>query len=182
MIVILGKTAHVLECQSAPGELVAVDVSSARLARLHQNLQRLGLKATVICGDATEPAGWWDGRPFQRILLDAPCSATGVIRRHPDIKLRRQPEDLSALTHTQTLMLERVWPLLDRGGKLLYVTCSVLPVENEQRIERFLASHPDAGVLPLALAAGVERGAARQLLPDTDRTDGFFYACVAKRN
>jgi 16S rRNA (cytosine967-C5)-methyltransferase len=176
-----GKTAHLLESVPDAGEVVAVDVDAERLTRLHQNLQRLGLKARVVCGDATEPCAWWDQQGFDRILLDAPCSATGVIRRHPDIKLRRQPEDLAMLAATQGHMLARVWPLLNRGGKLLYVTCSVLPVENEQPIERFLSAHTDAEALPLALSAGVARGPGRQLLPDGDRTDGFYYACIAKR-
>jgi len=174
-----GKTAHLLE-STRPGELVAVDVSPERLERVQQNLERLGLKAHVLCGDATEPAAWWDGQPFDRILLDAPCSATGVIRRHPDIKVRRQPDDLVALAATQAAMLNGVWPLL-KPGKLLYVTCSVLPVENERPIEQFLATHPDAEALPLALEAGLVRGPGRQLLPDGDRTDGFYYACIAKR-
>jgi 16S rRNA (cytosine967-C5)-methyltransferase len=175
-----GKTAHLLESTPA-AEVVAVDVDEARLARLRANLQRLGLRASVVCADATEPSAWWDGKPIDRILLDAPCSASGVVRRHPDIKLRRQPQDLAALTATQARMLERVWPLLKPGGKLLYVTCSVLPVENEQTVEHFLATQADAEAIPLALAAGVARGPGRQLLPDGDRTDGFYYAGFTKR-
>jgi len=176
-----GKTAHLLESTPAPAELVAVDASAERLDRLRQNLQRLGVLARVVCGDAARPDDWWDGQPFDRILLDAPCSATGVIRRHPDIKVRRRPEDLSVLAETQALLLERVWPLLNRGGKLLYVTCSVLPAENEQPVARFLVTHRDAEVLPLALTAGIARGPGRQLLPDQDGTDGFYYACIGKR-
>jgi len=176
-----GKTAHLLESAHASTEVTAVDVESGSLERLQENLQRLGLRARVICADATEPSGWWDQQAFDRILLDAPCSATGVIRRHPDIKLRRQPEDFAALTATQSMMLERVWPLLSRGGKLLYVTCSVLPKENEQPVEHFLSAHADATALPLGLSAGIASGPGRQLLPDRDATDGFYYACMAKR-
>jgi len=174
-----GKACHVLE--RAAVELVAVDRDGARLVRLHQNLQRLNLRAEVLTADAAAPADWWDGRPFQRILLDAPCSASGVIRRHPDIKIRRRARDLVALVRAQTRLLERLWPLLAPGGKLLYVTCSILPEENAERVARFLAEHADAVPAPLALTIGHPCPVGVQLLPGEHHLDGFYYACLQKR-
>ncbi len=175
-----GKTTHLLE--HTPGiELVALEQDAARAALIHANLARLKLHATVQVADATAPARWWDGRPFARILLDAPCSATGVIRRHPDIKLRRKPEDLARLAQTQARLLAQLWPLLQRGGKLLYVTCSVLPRENEERIAAFLAHTADAAACALELPYGHARRVGWQLLPGEHDNDGFYYACLAKR-
>jgi 16S rRNA (cytosine967-C5)-methyltransferase len=175
-----GKSTHLLE--RTPGlELVALDQDAARAALIHDNLARLELRATVQVADAAEPQRWWDGRAFARILLDAPCSATGVIRRHPDIKLRRKPEDLARLAQTQTRLLAQLWPLLQRGGKLLYVTCSVLPRENEERIGAFLAHTADAVVCALELPFGHARRVGWQLLPGEHNVDGFYYACLAKR-
>ncbi len=175
-----GKACHVLE--RAAVELVAVDRDGARLERLHQNLRRLHLVADVIAADAAEPAGWWDGRPFQRIMLDAPCSASGVIRRHPDIKLHRRPSDLERLARGQARLLAGLWPLLAPGGKLLYVTCSILPEENEDQITRFLAEHADAAPTPLATDIGHARAVGVQLLPGEHELDGFYYACLQKRS
>ncbi len=183
-----GKTAHLLE--RAPGlDLLALDIAPDRVARIRDNLGRLGLKAEVRRADATRPADWWDGRPFDRILLDVPCSASGVIRRHPDVKLRRQAADLARLQATQRTLLESVWPLLKPGGKLLYVTCSVLPDENEHAISHFLEHHPDARDWPVRLPAGRARRHGWQLLP-TDPisgavpapVDGFFYAGLVKNH
>lgn len=175
-----GKTAHLLERTPALAECVALDADPARTALIEQNLARLGLNARVVVGDAAGPATWWDGRPFARILADAPCSATGVIRRHPDIKLRRRPEDLPKLIETQRRILDGLWPLLSRGGKLLYATCSILPRENEQQIEAFLARHADAREAPLVPPVGLARAAGRQILPGMEGMDGFYYAGLRK--
>jgi len=175
-----GKTAHILERQPRLAELVALDLSPKRLQRVADNLKRLGLRATTLAGDASQPAGWWDQRPFDRILLDAPCSASGVIRRHPDIKLLRRAGDLSQLVGTQAQILNALWPLLKSGGILLYVTCSVLQKENSQQLQHFLASHADARLVPLNAVWGHEQQAGRQILPGEDGMDGFFYACIHK--
>lgn len=180
-----GKAAHLLE-RAGTIELTAVEIDAVRARRVRDNLARLGLGARQIVADATEPGGWWDGQPFDSILLDVPCSASGVIRRHPDIKLRRRPQDLAALTATQQRLLEALWPLLAPGGKLLYATCSILPDENEQQLVRFLAAHPDAAPEPLALDLGLTRAVGRQILPGTlcgqsAPMDGFYYGALRKR-
>ncbi|NIW23143.1 MAG: 16S rRNA (cytosine(967)-C(5))-methyltransferase, partial [Gammaproteobacteria bacterium] len=169
-----GKTAHLLETCPALGELVALDRDRARLETLESGLARLGLEATVEQADAAEPAQWWDGKPFDRILLDAPCSALGVIRRHPDIKRLRRPEDIPAMVAQQAALLEALWPTLVPGGKLLYVTCTVARAENQAQIERFLAATPDAA--PDAPGAGTPR----QIWPGQANMDGFYYACLHK--
>ncbi len=175
-----GKTGHLLEHTPGLAELVALDSTPSRLPRIAENLVRLGLTATTVNGDAAQPSGWWDGNPFARMLVDVPCSATGVIRRHPDIKVRRRPEDLPKLITTQARILEGLWPLLQPGGKLLYVTCSILPVENEQRMENFLAHHLDASEVLLPLNTGQAKSIGRQILPGEGGMDGFYYACVRK--
>ena len=175
-----GKTAHILERQPGLAELVALDLSPARLHRLDENLQRLGLNATSVAGDARHPATWWDQQPFDRILLDAPCSASGVIRRHPDIKLLRRADDLPPLVKLQAQILDALWHLLKTGGMLLYVTCSVLQKENSQQIQRFLATHTDAHLVPINATWGHDVQAGRQVLPGEDGMDGFFYACIHK--
>lgn len=176
-----GKTAHVLERQPQLAEMVALDRDAERLARVEQNLQRLGLSATVVCADASRPDEWWDGRAFDRILLDAPCSASGVIRRHPDIKLLRRDSDIAALAQLQGKILRALWPLLRPGGMLLYVTCSVLPQENVQQLQRFCAQQEDAEHVPLAAQWGIEQAVGRQILPGQEGMDGFYYACLRKR-
>ena len=171
-----GKAAHLLERQPTI-ELVGIDIDGARLRRVRDNFTRLRLTAEVIEGDASTPDVWWDGRPFDAILVDAPCSATGVLRRHPDIKVRRHPDDLAALTATQARILRGVWPCLRPGGKLLYATCSILPTENQLQMEAFVALHPTAKLDP------VKAGAASngwQILPGDDAMDGFYYAGVHK--
>lgn len=175
-----GKTGHLLEHTPGLAELVALDSSPSRMARIAENLARLDLKATTVNGDAAQPSGWWDGRPFARMLVDVPCSATGVIRRHPDIKVRRRPADLPKLIMTQAGILDGLWPLLQPGGKLLYVTCSILPVENEQRMENFLAHHLDAAEVILPLNTGRAKSIGRQILPGEAGMDGFYYACLRK--
>ena len=168
-----GKTAHILELCDV--ELLALDRDAERLGRVRDNLDRLGLTARLLAADAAEPQGWWDGRGFDRILLDAPCTGSGVVRRHPDAKWLRRPGDLTQLAVEQSRLLHGLWQTLAAGGRLLYVTCSVFPAETESRIAAFLASHDDASRLALA---GLPAGG--QLLPDP-RQDGFFYALLQKR-
>jgi 16S rRNA (cytosine967-C5)-methyltransferase len=165
-----GKTGHLLELQPELAELVAVDVSSERLTRIADNLHRLGLSATLATGDATEPAGWWDGRPFQRILLDVPCSATGVIRRHPDIKLLRRSADIGPLAARQLQLLRAVWALLAPGGRLVYASCSALRAETVAVVETFKATDAQAR----------ETTAAVRIAAGTAGMDGFYYACLEK--
>jgi len=156
----------------------------SRVARIRENLNRLDLSAQVITGDALqnydESDSWWDGQPFDRILLDAPCSATGVIRRHPDIKLLRRPEDISQLVETQTQMLFSLWPLLKTGGMLLYSTCSILAEENDQQIQHFVQNTANAESRQIDASWGHEGQCGRQILPGESDMDGFFYALVQK--
>ncbi|MDR9437075.1 MAG: 16S rRNA (cytosine(967)-C(5))-methyltransferase RsmB [Thiohalophilus sp.] len=177
-----GKTAHLLERQPDLQDLIALDRDADRLQRVQDNLTRLELAATLIAGDAARPDSWWDGQPFDRILLDAPCSATGVIRRHPDIKLHRRQSDIAALAATQHAMLLALWPLLKPGGTLLYATCSVLPEENRQQVECFLAAENTARHVPLAASWGHPLSAGQQILPGEDEMDGFYYARLVKTN
>ncbi|MFP3873952.1 MAG: 16S rRNA (cytosine(967)-C(5))-methyltransferase RsmB [Thiohalophilus sp.] len=175
-----GKSAHLLEQQPEVKELVALDIDPARLQRIEQTLTRLGLPASLQQGDAARPDDWWDGRLFDRILLDAPCSATGVIRRHPDIKLHRRQRDIPALCATQHAMLLALWPLLKPGGSLLYATCSILPEENRQQVEHFLAAADNARHVPLPTGWGHAQSAGQQILPGEDDMDGFYYARLVK--
>jgi 16S rRNA (cytosine967-C5)-methyltransferase len=174
-----GKTAHLLE--RADAHVVALDKDASRLERVRENLDRLGLHSELRAGDAGEPGTWWDGVAFDRILLDAPCSATGIIRRQSDIKLHRRESDISPLVATQTRILDALWPLLKRGGRLVYATCSILRAENVRQIGAFLTRHADAReVLPdLGWHAS---GAGMQNLPGESGMDGFFYAVVEKYN
>jgi 16S rRNA (cytosine967-C5)-methyltransferase len=170
-----GKACHLLE--RTPGiDLTALDIDAGRLDRVRQNLERLGLTAQILTGDAADPA-WWDGRPFDRILIDAPCSGTGVIRRHPDIKLLRRPGDVAGFVAQQRRLLSRCTAMLAPGGRLLYATCSVLPAENQQLVDAFLRENPacrrlqdDVSLLPSPGSAGA--GAL---------TDGFYYACLGMK-
>jgi 16S rRNA (cytosine967-C5)-methyltransferase len=175
-----GKTSHILELEPQLGTLIALDREATRLERLRDNLKRLQLQACVVQGDATQPSTWWDGTLFDRILLDAPCSSSGVIRRHPDIKLLRREEDLPSLVALQQRLLRALWPLLAPGGLLLYCTCSILPLENEQQIIEFLAAHPQAREYPLKAPWGLPQKTGRQLLTGTEGLDGFYYACLQK--
>jgi 16S rRNA (cytosine967-C5)-methyltransferase len=176
-----GKTCHILEICPELETLVAIDKDEERLDRVSQNLERLGMTASLLCVDAGEPEVWWDGRPFDRILLDAPCSATGVIRRHPDIKILRRPEDIKSLVLQQDTLLARLWPLVAPGGMLLYATCSVLPEENTQQIEQFVSSHADAVSHPINADWGLSCQHGRQILPGDGGMDGFYYACLVKQ-
>lgn len=179
-----GKCAHILE-RVPQASLTALDVDAKRLERVHDNFARLGLTGTVIQGDATDPAGWWDGQPFDRILLDAPCSATGVIRRHPDIRLHRNPADIRRVVATQAHLLNALWPLLAPGGKLLYVTCSILPEENAQQLATFLVRQPEALAQSLMHPALVRyaqpAGTGFQILSGTGDMDGFYYSGITKK-
>ncbi len=174
-----GKTGHLLEC--VPDlDLTALDQDAARLERVRENLARLGVKARLVAGDARQPASWWDGVPYDRILLDAPCSATGVIRRHPDIKLLRRESDIAMLANQQQTLLASLWPLLRPGGRLLYATCSVLRQENEQVIARFLTAQADAREQPILAFWGWPLTNGRQILPGEAGMDGFYYALLLK--
>ena len=175
-----GKTCHILEVEPKLAGVVAVDLEAKRLVRVRENLERLGLSAELIAADGRNTATWWDGKPFQRILLDAPCSATGVIRRHPDIKLTRQPDDIAALATLQGELLDAMWPTLEVGGILLYATCSTLPTENTEVIEAFLARTPGARELDIAGQFGIKQPHGRQLLAQEGGHDGFYYAKLIK--
>jgi 16S rRNA (cytosine967-C5)-methyltransferase len=175
-----GKTAHILENQPQLKELVAVDIDKSRMQRVSENCQRLNLQARLVVGDAANPSGWWDGKPFDRILLDAPCSASGVIRRHPDIKLLRRAEDIQQLQALQKTILQAIWPLLAPGGLLLYATCSILKQENEQQVQAFLAEHSDAAELPIDADWGTAGVCGRQILTGESAMDGFYYARLVK--
>lgn len=168
-----GKTGHILEI--ADVALTALDSDTARLERVRENLDRLHLKATLASGDAAQPDTWWDGQPFDRILADVPCSASGVVRRHPDIKWLRRPDDIAHFAAQQAAMLPALWRCLAHGGKLLYATCSIFPEENQRQVDAFLGQHEDARQLSLA-GEWINPG---QLLPN-DQHDGFFYALLAK--
>jgi 16S rRNA (cytosine967-C5)-methyltransferase len=174
------KTAHLLEHAGGELALTALDLDPERLAPLRESLARLGLRAQVLAADARQPGPDWPGAPYHRILLDAPCSATGVIRRHPDIKYLRRDADIAALAATQAAILAALWPLLRPGGRLLYATCSVLPDENQARVRAFLAAHADARELPLELPGALACAPGRQLLPAADGGDGFYFALLER--
>jgi len=176
-----GKAAHIFELQPGLKDLVALDIDKVRLARIADNLQRLNLHARIVCGDAAMPAKWWDGELFDRILLDVPCSGSGVIRRHPDIKRLRRCADIAALNELQRQILNALWPLLKPGGMLLYVTCSILPLENNEQIIHFLNLHTEAIEKKIAAPWGREVKAGRQILPGQYNMDGFYFASIYKR-
>lgn len=175
-----GKLAHILESEPGLTEAVGIESDQFRFDRLQQTLDRLQLKARLIHADARETAAWWDGVEFDRILLDAPCSATGVIRRHPDIKVLRTQADIETVITVQRELLSALWPLLKTGGKLLYVTCSILDSENDQQIRDFLNKHTDARIIMIDADWGINTHHGRQILPGQNNMDGFYYACVQK--
>ena len=175
-----GKTGHILEYVGGDAKLVALDIDPARHQRLRQTLHRLGLCATLCLGDAMNPERWWDGVVFDRILLDAPCSATGVIRRHPDIKRLRKPKDITALQIRQRKMICALWPLLAKGGMLLYVTCSVLPQENGELIQWVTGEYADVALMAPELEWAAADNQGWQILPGEMDMDGFYYACLQK--
>lgn len=175
-----GKTLAILQ-QCDDLRVTAVDVDAERLQRVAQNLARGGVEADLVAGDAAQPAdGGWGGEVYDRILIDAPCSATGVMRRHPDIRLLRRAGDVAALVERQAAILDALWPRLAPGGRLLYATCSLLPQENAQQIDAFVGRHADARVLELPTGTGLACGKGVQLLPGIDDSDGFFYAALSK--
>lgn len=175
-----GKTAHIYETMPKLGKLTAIESDPYRTKLLRQTKQRSGLDFDIVEADARKTADWWDGNVFDRILLDVPCSATGVIRRHPDIKLLRHHDSLPEYTVKQREILESLWPLLKDQGKLLYVSCSLLNEENNEQIRCFLDKHPDANSIELELSGGVKTEYGYQLFPGYGDTDGFFYALLEK--
>ena len=177
-----GKTAHILESQADLAMVTAVDIEPRRLTRIEENLSRLSLHASQIAGDVAAPSAWWDGKRYDRILLDVPCSASGVIRRHPDIKLLRKPGDITKLVSAQARLLQAMWPLLSSGGMLLYCTCSVLAVENSQQIAAFLETQEDAAEVKIDAVWGRECQHGRQIFPGENEMDGFYFACLTRPN
>lgn len=179
------KTSHILETQPNINKLVAIDIDATRLLRVKENIQRLQLPQEIIkmvLDDAAHTKQWWDGKPFDRILLDAPCSATGVIRRHPDIKLLRTLEDIQKSSQLQLLLLKSLWPLLDSKGKLLYTTCSLSRNENDQVIHQFLSETPSAKEKKLSIEGTIALKHGCQMLPSIDKgTDGFYYCLLTKK-
>jgi 16S rRNA (cytosine967-C5)-methyltransferase len=173
-----GKTAHLLE-RVENLDLLAVDSDAQRLERVRENLERLKLGAHLLAADAAKPTVWWDGQPFDRILLDAPCSGTGVIRRHPDIKWLRRDSDIPRMAELQLRLLRALWPLLAPGGVLVYATCSILKAEGEDLVRGFLDTHRDAREAPIAADWGEARGLGRRIAPGGD-FDGFYYAQLVK--
>jgi len=172
-----GKTSHLLELTTNI-HLTALDIDNTRLARISENLERLGHQAKLICGDASQPTSWWDGQQFDRILLDAPCSATGIIRRHPDIKWLRKADDIKVPVQIQAAIFDAMWLLLKPGGVLLYATCSILPEENMQQVDAFLARTADARLDPDFCHDSTSMG--RQILPGQQQMDGFYYCRLLK--
>lgn len=175
-----GKTCAILEATDNRATMVAIDESAARLPRIRENLDRLQLSARLVEADAADIDQWWDGEPFDAILLDVPCSATGVIRRHPDIKLLRRETDIAPLATIQIGLLSALWRTLAPGGRLIYATCSVFPQENSRIIRRFLGQQADARLFSEPVAWGLDTGHGQQLLPNPESHDGFFYACLVK--
>ncbi len=180
-----GKTALIAERQPNIKKLVAVDIDPHRLARVRDNLSRGDLRAEIVAADSADPKNWWDGTPFDRILLDAPCSGLGVIRRHPDIRLRKSPSDIDKLPELQGRLLRSTWDMLAPGGRLVYVTCTVTRSENHGVMAAFLASTPDAAIVPVATwqgwpGLGEPDDIGRQILPGEAGADGFYYAALTK--
>jgi 16S rRNA (cytosine967-C5)-methyltransferase len=175
-----GKTAHILECEPALSSLIALDNNPNRLNKVKENLSRLQLNAQLICQDAACPDDWWDGKLFDRILLDAPCSGSGVIRRHPDIKLLRRPSDISKMVAEQNRLLSALWPLLKKDGLLIYSTCSIFSEENSDLLQNFLHNHPDAKEQKILTDWGKNCQVGKQILPGMNNMDGFYYACLRK--
>ena len=174
-----GKTGHIVESAPDTQYVLALDADATRLKRVEENMTRLKHKVDIKQGDAANPETWWDGKPFDRILLDAPCSATGVIRRHPDIRWLRKANDIDNLAQLQRRILDTLWGLLKPGGTLLYATCSILPKENMAQIQQFLADTPDATLSPILKSETVDKP-GRQITPGEQQMDGFYYARLVK--
>jgi len=175
-----GKTCHILETEPGIKSLLAIDSEPRRLLKVEENLDRLKLQSDLKAADASDLDAWWDKTPFDRILLDAPCSATGVIRRHPDIKILRKPSDIDKLAEIQATLLERLWQTLANEGILVYATCSVLPEENDQVVKAFVGSREDVEIMTIDASWGEITDCGRQLFPTTDGHDGFYYARLRK--
>jgi len=175
-----GKLAQLLEQGLPLEQATAIEIDAQRCKRLRETLQRLGLSALVKQADICRHEDWWEGKPFDRILADVPCSGTGVIRRHPDIKYLKRPADIAISAAQQREILETLWQTLDSGGKLIYVTCSVLSIENDAQISAFTASHQDATLVPVGGEWGNITSHGRQILPGDEDMDGFYYACIQK--
>ena len=173
-----GKAAHLLEL--ADIKLTALDIDARRLARVQSNLERLGLSATLKVGNAANIDSWWDGQPFERILADVPCTASGVVRRHPDAKWLRRETDLRKFAKQQAEIIDALWQTLARGGKMLYCTCSVFDQENAAQISSFMLRHADAERLPTQLLKSTQSDIELKLLPTAEH-DGFYYALLQKR-
>ena len=176
-----GKTCHILEQEHPPKHCLAIDVDARRIKKVSDNLQRLQLHAHLQVADATQPEQWWDGVQFDRILLDAPCTASGVMRRQPDIRILRTKEDVQAAVAIQHQLLHALWPLLKPGGQLLYATCSIFKVENEAQIAQFVDAHQDAASVSLCFDVGHKTDNGWQFLPGEASMDGFFYAQIVKK-
>ena len=177
-----GKTAHLLEL--ADCEVTALDIDARRCERIAQNLQRLGLQAHIVVGDASRPQDWWDGRLYDGILLDAPCTASGIVRRHPDVRWLRRPTDIAQLASIQARLLDTLWPLLKPGGRMVYCTCSVFRAEGEQQVQTFVTHHTDALLMPSPGHLLPQSGASDAVFPDNllREHDGFYYALLEKRS
>ena len=175
-----GKLAHLLENMPTLDEAVAIEIEPHRFKKLVSTLDRIRLKATLIQNDARAPNNWWDNKPFDRMLIDAPCSASGVIRRHPDIKYLRTPENIQNATVLQAEILNALWPLLKKGGKLLYITCSIFKAENDDQIAAFINKHHDVKAIPIQASWGKATRYGRQILPGENAMDGFYYAQLYK--
>ena len=175
-----GKTGHLLEITSA--QVTALEYEPARVPRIHANLQRLGLQAQVLTGDAGDPAAWWDGQLFDAVLLDAPCTASGIVRRHPDVRWLRREADIGQLAQSQKRLMDALWPLLRVGGRMLYCTCSVFAQEGPQQVQAFLARHSDARALPADGSLWPQSGGASPIVLDNAAYDhdGFFYGLLEK--
>ena len=175
-----GKTCHILESEPDLQSLLAIDSETQRLRKVADNLSRLDLQAQLLAAKAENPEDWWNGNHFDRILLDAPCSATGVIRRHPDIKILRKPTDIDKLIKIQLSLLEGLWKTLANEGILVYATCSILPEENDEVIKAFIESQQYVAIMEIKECWGQKTEYGRQLFPTVSGHDGFYYARLKK--
>jgi 16S rRNA (cytosine967-C5)-methyltransferase len=175
-----GKSCHIVEAHAPTVTLLALDRSASRLDKIKESMTRLGLSATLAVADAAAVATWWDGVPFDRILVDVPCSGSGVIRRHPDIKIHRRPEDIDGLVAQQSRLLDALWPLLTVGGKLVYATCSIFKAENDHVIARFVSATNDAEVDQIEAEWGIRSKWGRQIITGEAQMDGFYYARLTR--
>ena len=172
-----GKTCQLLEVSNPPLSITSLDLPN-RTKKINENLVRLGLSANVIAGDASHPGEWWDNNPFDCVIIDAPCSATGGIRRHPDLRVNRRKTDIAQFHVSQISLLTALWRVLRPGGRLVYITCSILPPENDHVIAEFLEKTPDARIVLMSLNFGRATKFGNQLLPHPGGSDGFFYAAL----